>query len=177
MEVASHPDNTVSPRVPVARDTWHDFQEVIQEAAPRLFRIAVSMLGDAGDAEDAVQETALAAWRRWRDTSAYPDPGPWLTRICVHRCIDRRRRSWGRLVPLRSASGVAAAPAASTDPDLERALKRLPARQRAVLVLHYQHGYSLDDCAHLLGCRPGTARSHLARGLATLRKELADGWT
>lgn len=174
MQVATHPDDAVTPRDPVAQETWHDFQSVIQEAAPRLFRIAVSMLGNIDDAEDAVQETALAAWRHWSSTSAYQDAGPWLTRICVHRCIDRRRRGWGRLVPLRFASAVAAPSTLSFDPDLEGALIRLPGRQQAVLVLHYQHGYSLDDCAHLLGCRPGTARSHLARGLAALRKELGD---
>ncbi len=50
VQVATHPDDTVTPRDPVAQETWHDFQGVIQEAAPRLFRIAVSMLGNIDDA-------------------------------------------------------------------------------------------------------------------------------
>jgi len=53
------------------------------------------------------------------------------------------------------------------------AFRSLSTKQRAVVVLHYHHGYSLDECASLLGCRPGTARSHLARALTTMRKELA----
>jgi len=173
--IAAHSgrEDDALPVVSSRPSTWLHFQEAIQAAAPRLFRIAVSILGNAEDAQDAVQETALAAWRHWQATAAHSNPEPWLTRICVNRCIDRRRR-WGRLLPLRSAQDVVAQ-VSSPDPDLERALVRLPARQRAVIALHYHYGYSLDECAHLLGCRPGTARSHLARGLGTLRKELDDG--
>jgi RNA polymerase sigma factor (sigma-70 family) len=61
------------------------------------------------------------------------------------------------------------------DLDLERAFARLSLRQRAVLALHYHYGYPLDECAGLMRCRPGTVRSHLARALARLRKELQDG--
>jgi DNA-directed RNA polymerase specialized sigma24 family protein len=41
-----------------------------------------------------------------------------------------------------------------------------------VITLHYHFGYSLDECASLMGCRPGTARSHLGRALAMLRRKL-----
>jgi RNA polymerase sigma factor (sigma-70 family) len=60
------------------------------------------------------------------------------------------------------------------DPDLDRVFRRLSPKQRAVIALHYQHGFNLDECAALMGARPGTARSHLARALATMRKELGD---
>ena len=43
------------------------------------------------------------------------------------------------------------------------------------MTLHYEYGYTLDECASLIGCQPGTARSHLARALASLRKELNYG--
>ena len=59
-----------------------------------------------------------------------------------------------------------------TDVDLERALRRLSVRQRAVIGLHYVYGYSLDEAAAALGCRPGTARSHLNRALSTLREHM-----
>jgi DNA-directed RNA polymerase specialized sigma24 family protein len=58
--------------------------------------------------------------------------------------------------------------------DMDRAYRRLSLRQRAAITLNYRHGYSIDECAVFMGCRPGTVRAHLARGLVTLRKELAD---
>src|SRR5207253_10799386 len=52
-----------------------------------------------------------------------------------------------------------------------RSFRGLTRQQRAVVALHYQYGYTLDECAGLMGCRPGTARSHLARALQTPREE------
>jgi RNA polymerase sigma factor (sigma-70 family) len=58
--------------------------------------------------------------------------------------------------------------------DMERAYRRLSLKQRAALTLNYRHGYAVEECAVLMGCRPGTVRTHIARGLATLRKELGN---
>lgn len=160
------------------------FEAVALSQARRLFGLAHSILGDAGEAEDAVQESLVLAWKAWdrlRDESAR---GAWLTRICVNHCVRRRsllsRLPWpsgAREEVVPSAPQVArwTAEAAGVDARgtlLGEAFGRLSVRQRAVLTLHYHHGYSLDECAGLIGCRPGTARSHLARGLASLREEL-----
>ncbi|MDT5233820.1 MAG: hypothetical protein QOI39_4320 [Mycobacterium sp.] len=139
--------------------------------APRLFAIAVAILRDRADAEDAVQETLTLAWKKshtLRDGAAHPR---WLTQICVRQAITIRRRL--RRSPVVALDpGHVAPTVAPRDPDLDRVYARLPVRQRAVLALHYHYGYSLDECAALMGCRPGTARSHLARALARLRREL-----
>ena len=58
--------------------------------------------------------------------------------------------------------------------DIDRAYQRLSVRQRAALTLNFRYGYSVAECAEMMGCRPGTVRSHLARALASLRKEIAD---
>jgi len=163
--------------------TGQDFEAMALSQARRLFGLAFSILGDAGEAEDAVQESLVLAWRAWdrlRDEAARTT---WLTRICVNHCVRRRgllrRLPWpsgGRDEVVPEAPQVAGWRAeAAADPrrvQLSQALDRLSVRQRAVLTLHYHHGYSLDECAGLIGCRPGTARSHLARGLASLREEL-----
>jgi len=156
-----------------------DFDAVAIGQARRLYGLAFSILRDAGEAEDAVQETMVRAWRSWdslRDEAARTG---WLTRICVNHCLRRRslmsRLPWpsgGREEVLPDASQPT--PADPRQARLRDGFKRLSARQRAVLSLHYHHGYSLDESAALIGCRPGTARSHLARALATLREELDD---
>jgi DNA-directed RNA polymerase specialized sigma24 family protein len=57
---------------------------------------------------------------------------------------------------------------------MDRAYRHLSLRQRAAITLNYRHGYSVEECAGFMGCRPGTVRTHVARGLATLRKELGE---
>ena len=44
----------------------------------------------------------------------------------------------------------------------------LSLKQRAAITLNYRHGYSVDECAVFMGCRPGTVRAHIARGLADI---------
>lgn len=56
----------------------------------------------------------------------------------------------------------------------DEAFARLSRQQRAVVVLHYQYGYTLDECSVLMRCRPGSARQHLARALRRLRESWND---
>jgi RNA polymerase sigma factor (sigma-70 family) len=123
-----------------------------------------------------VQETLTRAWARQATLRDAAARRAWLTRICVNHCISRRRHL-GRL------------PRAFADPprppldgwdldtrglDLDRACAALSARQRAALVPFYHHGHSIEESGELVPCAPGTVRSHLARALAALRKEMRD---
>jgi len=150
------------------------FEAVAHREARRLFGIAYTILRDPAEAEDAVQDVMVRAWRAWRRTEGFSDQGPWLTRICINRCLSHRIRL--RLRRTREteldAQASRAGPAPS-DPALAAAFDRLSPRQRAVILLHYYPGYSLDECAELMGCRPGTARSHLHRALAALREVMS----
>ena len=147
------------------------FDAAVHAESGRLFAVAYSILRDVQEAEDAVQETMELAWRSW-DTLREPSKrGAWLRQICVRRAIRSRRSLLPRLW-LAETTGVHEKAAEDPDLDLDRGYRRLTRPQRAVLTLHYEYGYTLDECAALIGCQPGTARSHLARALASLRKEL-----
>ncbi len=152
------------------------FDALLNAERRRLYGIAYSILRDHAEAEDALQEAMLKAWKSWdrlRDEGARPT---WVARICVNHCINRRR--WLRLRPGAAARiDVAATP----DPrfegrlvDLDRSYLKLSTRQRAAIFLHYHHGYSIDECADLMSCHAGSVRTHLARGLASMRKEMAN---
>ena len=154
------------------------YESIVRTDTRRLYWLALSILDDGGEAEDAVQETFLRAWRSWDSVSQIDRPEAWLTRVCVNYCLNRRRlvRS-RRSTPLDLACGAAAPPGWSTDAesiDMDRAYRRLSRKQRAAITLNYDYGYSVDECAVFMGCRPGTVRTHLKRGLANLRKELKD---
>ena len=146
------------------------FEAAVRAEGGRLFGVAYSILRDPQEAEDAVQETMELAWRSWSSLRDPEKRSPWLRQICVRRCLKVHRgllrRSWLHDRP------QAAAVTDDHDLDLDRSYRRLTRQQRAVVALHYQYGYSLDECADLLGCRPGTARSHLGRALSRLREEL-----
>jgi RNA polymerase sigma-70 factor, ECF subfamily len=154
------------------------FDAVVVQDARRLYSLALSILRDPGEAEDAVQETQLKAWRSWGSVSRMDRPDAWLTRVCVNHCISRRRhlrsRGWPPLA-LDDEASPAGGPEVGADlVDVDRAYRRLSLRQRAAITLNYRHGYSVEECAAFMRCRPGTVRTHVARGLAALRKELGD---
>jgi len=154
------------------------FEAVVVPDIRRLYSLALSILRDEGEAEDAVQETLVKAWRSWESVSRLERSSQWLTRVCVNHCISRRRhlrtRGWPPLALLEGAGATMGGSASADHIDMDRAYRRLSLKQRAAITLNYRHGYSVEECAVLMGCRPGTVRTHVARGLATLRKELGD---
>ena len=156
-------------------DEADGFAAAIRRETPRLLAIAHSILDDAAAAEDAVQESLLLAWRSWdrlRDPSRRQ---AWMVRICVRHALRTRRL---RLARMRheadTATDVAELPAhlADSPVDWPSAWRAFSPSQRAVLTLHYHHGYTLDESAAAMGCRPGTARRHLHRALEKLRREV-----
>jgi RNA polymerase sigma-70 factor (ECF subfamily) len=152
----------------------HEFVPIVRSHAGRLFAIAFTILQDRGDAEDAVQEVMLIAWQGWAKTSPYADARPWLNKICVNHCLSRRsvlRLRIGRTAALDLS--LAAPEPVAGDTQLSAAYEGLSRRQRAVVLLHYHFGYSLDECAEMMNCRPGTARSHLHRALKALREAMS----
>jgi RNA polymerase sigma-70 factor, ECF subfamily len=154
------------------------FEAAVVADAGRLYTLALSILRDPGEAEDAVQETLVKAWRSWESVSRMERISPWLTRVCVNHCISRRRhlrsRGWPPLDLFEGAgSSMVGGPSAEVI-DMDRAYRQLSLKQRAAITLNYRHGYSVEECAAFMRCRPGTVRTHVARGLATLRKELGD---
>lgn len=153
----------------LALATLHNAMEA---DAPRLLALAYSILHDRDQAADAVQDTLERALR-FHSSLREPDrASAWLSTICVREARRRLRRQRLRdVLPLHHSEPAATVPAA--DPDLDRALHRLSARQREVVALHYVYGYTLDESAAVLGCRPGTARRHLHRALDRLREEMS----
>ncbi len=147
------------------------FEQAVRAESRPLYGLAVSILRNSPEAEDAVQQTMELAWRSWNTLRDPSRRAAWLKTICVRQCFGIRRRRFG-LLPL-SEEERDERPSIASDPDLDRAFARLSLRQRAVIRLHYRDGYTLDECAALMGCRPGTARSQLNRALTKLRQELS----
>ena len=150
------------------------FEATVREQTGYLFSLAYSILRDLGESEDAVQDTLELAWKSWRQQRDPQRRMAWLRTICVRRSLRVRSGLLKRFFLDERAPQADPRPVQEADRDLDDAFRNLSVQQRAVIALHYQHGFSLDECANLMKCRPGTARSHLSRALEKLRTELGD---
>jgi RNA polymerase sigma-70 factor (sigma-E family) len=135
----------------------------VAEYVPML-QLAFLMVGDNGTAEDAVQE----AFARVQPKLASIDrPGAYLRAVVVNECrnVHRRRR-------LARRQQAVAPPAIIVDHpvELSDALRRLPPRQRHVVVLRFYADLPEAEIAELLACRVGTVKSALHRALTNLRE-------
>ena len=140
----------------------------------------------AAEADDAVQETMLRAWRAAADFAGRSSVRAWLYQIAANTCLDllRGRERRGRLGQrLQASAEVSTAPAGSADPAefaatqdgvrraLAAVLGRLPARQRAALILCEVLRWRSDEAAQLLGTTAAAVASSLQRARATLARQ------
>jgi len=167
-------------RAPDSAEAYQtDFEHLVQREAERLYRVALAIVDDPGEAEDAMQDTVVTAWRHRASLRGFANPTAWLTRVCINNAIRRRRGLVRRSHWLSGSFSGAGRP----EPhdlcgellDFRRAYQTLSPKQRALVALHIGDGYSLSECAQILGCRIGTAQSHLARARAKLRRVMTDG--
>jgi RNA polymerase sigma-70 factor (sigma-E family) len=140
-----------------------------------LFRLAFLLSGNRHHAEDLVQSTLERTYQHWRRVAAADNPEAYVRRVLVNAASDWRRSR--RYVVEQSLDNALALPSqgnAGTDrveshDVVVRALRGLPARMRAVLVLRYFEDLSEAETASVLGCSIGTVKSQASRALARLR--------
>lgn len=144
------------------------FEELVRRHRLRVYRVALRMLGDPGEAEDATQDAFVQAWRgmaRFRADSAF---STWMYRIVTNRCLNvlRARRPD---VPLpddhrsRKQGPAEVVEAATRIDDLKRAIGRLTPEQRAPVVLRELEGCSYEELAEALDITVPAVKSRLHR--------------
>ena len=144
---------------------------LVERYQRRFTRFATRLLGNREDAEEALQDAFLRAYRalaRYQDRQRF---GPWFYRILVNRCRSlgaqrsRRRRLESTLT--HEESSVAATEVAE---DPAWLLRHLPMEQREVFLLRYVEDMSFEDIAALTGIGISTLKMRVKRGLERLRK-------
>ena len=137
------------------------------------YRLARLILRDSTDAEDAVHDAFVTAWRKWHTLRDVERFVPWFDRIVVNTCRNRlRSRSrWNAVSEMLEKPPTAADPHGAID-DRElvgSAFAHLSADDRIVLALRYYRDLPVDDIAQLLEVRPGTVKSRIHRALGRMR--------
>ncbi|MEU5000232.1 SigE family RNA polymerase sigma factor [Streptomyces sp. NPDC021622] len=152
-----------------------EFEEFVAASGPRLLRMAWLLTGDAHLAEDLLQTALAKAWPKWRRIGQ-EHPEAYVRKILVNTHTSWWRRHWRAEVPHGELPERAGELDAYEGVDLEQSLaaavRRLPPRQRAVVVLRYFEDLGVDETAGILGCTPGTVKSQSAKALRTLRAAL-----
>ncbi|MFU8854125.1 SigE family RNA polymerase sigma factor [Micromonospora sp. SL1-18] len=151
------------------------FDEFVRSRSAALLRSAYLLTTDRHAAEDLLQEVLERLYAKWWRARAAPDT--YARKILVNRAIDRwrlrGRRPEATLTDAASPLAADHADDVATRQVVLRALRALPPRQRAAVVLRYLDDLSEAETAQIMGCSIGAVKSHTARGLTRLR-ELAD---
>ena len=140
-----------------------DFDELFAQRYVPMVRLATLLVGNPAVAEELVQDAFVRVHRKW---DGVEHPAAYLRTAVVNACRNNRRRA-----RLERAHATTPSPAVAPPQEpLLDALATLTERQRVAIVLRYYEDLSEAEIAAALGCRPGTVKSLLHRGLAQLRE-------
>jgi RNA polymerase sigma-70 factor (sigma-E family) len=169
-------------------DQEREFRDFVALRSKSLLHTAYLLTGDWEHGRDLLQTALANTARRWPKLLDRDQPDAYVRRALYHAHVDRSRRlGWGRETltaepPDGAPSGGGAGPGPGADhadavaqrQDLVAALRRLPKRQRAIVVLRYFEDRPDAEIADLLGITAGTVRSQTHKALTALRVTMRD---
>jgi RNA polymerase sigma-70 factor, ECF subfamily len=158
------------------------FEVLVRRHDQRVYRTVRSILRDEAEAEDAMQQAWLQAWRKLGQLADAETFGGWVTRIAANEALSRLRRAdaidpWPEddMEPVGPGNPEAEASRAELVQSVEAAADRLSQAQRAVFMLRDVEGLSTEETAAALGLSPNAVKVRLHRAHAALRRAVGDG--
>ena len=153
--------------------TEREFTAAAERHLDMVYRIALNYFRVPADAEDAAQTVMLRLWQTDGDFADDDHLRYWLVRVTLNVCRDVSRSFWRRrTVPLESCREPALDDSAHQR--LYQEVMALPAKYRLPLYLYYYEGYSVAEVGELLGLKPSTVQTRLARAREKLRGSLME---
>jgi RNA polymerase sigma-70 factor (ECF subfamily) len=145
-----------------------DFVGLFRAEYPPLVHSIYLIVHDREQARDIAQEAFVQLFTHWGRISKYERPDAWVRRVAIRMAVRAIKRE--RLRRRREHEFDRARPLGPADIDVLRAVAKLPAAQRAAVVLFYLEDRPVAEVAEILACSEVTARVHLHRA----RKRLAE---
>ena len=155
---------TVNDPDPVDVDRVARLEALYRVEYAGMVRLAYTLVGNRAESEEIVQDSLLEVFRRWADVR---QPGAYLRCVVVSRCRSALHRR--RLIESHPPAPPGLCAEAS---ELWDVVAKLTEDQRIAVVLRYYGGYRAAEIAKIVDMPAATVRSHIRRGLATLKKEL-----
>jgi RNA polymerase sigma-70 factor, ECF subfamily len=165
------------------------FRVLVERHSRAIFRLAYRMTGNQQDAEDAVQETFLRAFKQLRHFDSRSSFGTWLYRVCTNCTIDslrnRKKHQEKRMTEMESDEPaiLERQPASAPSPErltlsgqisalLEPALAQLSTMERTAFVLRHYEGLGIEEIGRVLDVQPNAAKHSVFRAVQKLRRVL-----
>ncbi|MFE0579639.1 MULTISPECIES: RNA polymerase sigma factor [unclassified Streptomyces] len=158
------------------------FEVLVHRHSPAVLQLAERLMGSRSEAEDAVQDAFVSAWRSLPEYRGEAGFGTWLHRIVTNRCLNllRARRHAADLdtitepaAPEHQSSPARAAESHAAVRDLAQAMGALSAEQKVCWVLREIEGQPYETIAHTVGIRPEAARARVFRARRMLTEAMA----
>lgn len=152
------------------------YTEYVTARLPTLRRVAYLLCGDTHRADDIVQNAITRLYVHWRKARAADNLDAYVRTIVVRTFLNEQRTGWFSRTRVVGELPDAPYPAPDVETShvLRAALRRVPPKQRAVLVLRFLYDMPVAEVASVLGCSTGNVKSQTSHGLAALRKQLGD---
>lgn len=155
-----------------------EFAAFVREHTRSLYATAYLLARTHAGAEDLLQDTLSALFPKWRQVQAAANPVAYVRRSLSNRFVSSQRPASAHEQPRwelpDQPAGVDVAEQVAVAQTVWQLLGELPERMRTALVLRYFHDWSDIEIAEALGCRRGTARSLVSRGLAAMKSRAAE---
>ena len=158
------------------------FEELLSRYKKSVYFLTYRMVHDQEDAADLAQETFLKAYQGLQKFKKQSSFHTWLYRITINLCINHlRKRGSRRYVELESipqavkdADVLAKIELEELQDRVNNAVKALPEKQRAAVILRIYHGLSHKEISDILGCSVGTVKANYFHAIRNLRKSIGD---
>jgi RNA polymerase sigma-70 factor (sigma-E family) len=154
-----------------------DFASYAHARQQHLYRTAYLLCGDRDRAQDLVQTTLVSLLRSWKRARLAQNPDAYAKKVLV-RAFLAERRKLRREADLHALARGGAVTEQDDGPELRLvvlgALRSLPPKPRAMVILRYWEDLSVEETAAVLGCSTGNVKSQCSRSLARLREQLGD---
>jgi RNA polymerase sigma-70 factor (sigma-E family) len=154
-----------------------EFAEFFAASWDPCLRAVAASIGNMTLAEDQTAEAFARAWASWHKVSHHPAPTAWIVRTALNTGASWWHRRSKETALTSHDIAADGSQGTGLDTAVLAALRRLPARQREVIVLRVFLDLDIGTTASQLGIAPGTVRAHLSRAMTALRNELIPATT
>ena len=144
-------------------------EKIVEKYGDMLYRLCLMMLCVPADAEDAVQETVIAYFRKAPDFRGTEHEKAWLITVARNKCRSMLRSR--KRHPVLSSELLDSVPQDEESTHIIEVLMNLPEKFRLALTLHYIEGFKVDEIAKMIGRTPSAVKMQLSKGRELLEKK------